>query len=88
MSRETSQKHKLKPKPRTKRRKQTAKAKTPPKAKTPRKANDCQEAEEQQEYQVRSIIDEKRLKGKLLYKIDWADDPHTGQSYEPTWVCC
>lgn len=38
-------------------------------------------------YAIRDIIDEKRVKGKLLYKVDWADHPTTGKRYDPTWVC-
>jgi hypothetical protein len=32
-------------------------------------------------YKVRSIIDE----SKTSYKIDWEDDPVTGEKYAPTW---
>jgi hypothetical protein len=35
-------------------------------------------------YEIRDIIDEKYVKGKLLYKVDWADDPTTGEQYDPT----
>ncbi|KAH6850777.1 hypothetical protein B0I37DRAFT_324150, partial [Chaetomium sp. MPI-CAGE-AT-0009] len=36
-------------------------------------------------YEVRDILDEKSVKGRLLYKVDWADNPTTGERYEPTW---
>jgi hypothetical protein len=39
-------------------------------------------------YTIRDIIDEKKdKKGNLFYQIDWADDPRSGESYAPTWVC-
>ncbi|KAK3377755.1 hypothetical protein B0H63DRAFT_224905 [Podospora didyma] len=34
---------------------------------------------------IRGIIDEKTVKGRLLYKIDWEDNPTSGEHYEPTW---
>lgn len=37
-------------------------------------------------YEIRDIIDERILGGELQYKIDWADNPTTGDSYAPTWV--
>jgi hypothetical protein len=37
-------------------------------------------------YEVRDILDEKFAKGILLYKVDWADNPITGERYQPTWV--
>lgn len=54
----------------------------PPKARH-RKATRDHTPEE--EYQVRSILDEKVERGKLLYLIDWEDSPE-GQAYDPTWV--
>lgn len=45
-------------------------------------------ADEDVLYEVRDILDEKRVKGKLLYKVDWADHPTTGERYDPTWVRC
>lgn len=38
-------------------------------------------------YEIRGIIDEKYVGGKLLYKVDWVDNPTTGERYDPTWVC-
>ena len=38
-------------------------------------------------YEIRDVVDEKLVKGKLLYKVDWADNPTTGERYDPTWVC-
>lgn len=37
-------------------------------------------------FAIKDIIDEKFVDGKRWFKIDWADDPTTGQSFEPTWV--
>lgn len=37
-------------------------------------------------YAIKDIIDEKIVDGKLYYKIDWADDPRTGEVFEPSWV--
>lgn len=37
-------------------------------------------------FAIKDIIDEKTANGKRFYKIDWADDPRTGQTFEPTWV--
>ncbi|KAK3308618.1 uncharacterized protein B0T15DRAFT_112991 [Chaetomium strumarium] len=42
-------------------------------------------ARESPVYEVRDIIDEKVFKGKLHYKIDWADNPITGEPYPPSW---
>ncbi|KAK0651886.1 hypothetical protein B0T16DRAFT_89671 [Cercophora newfieldiana] len=37
-------------------------------------------------YTIRDIIDETEDgKGNLKYLIDWADDPRTGESYDPSW---
>ncbi|KAL2118930.1 hypothetical protein VTJ04DRAFT_5889 [Mycothermus thermophilus] len=36
-------------------------------------------------YEVRDIIDEKVEKGKVFYLVDWADDPVTGEKFDPTW---
>lgn len=38
-------------------------------------------------FAIKDIIDEKFIHGKRHYKIDWQDDPNTGQSFSPTWVC-
>ncbi|KAK3491538.1 hypothetical protein B0T13DRAFT_519293 [Neurospora crassa] len=51
----------------------------PPKAKKPKK-----EAS-QTFYSVRRIAGEKTEKGRLFYLIDWANDPVTGKSFDPTW---
>jgi hypothetical protein len=37
-------------------------------------------------FEIRDIIDEKIEKGILYYKVDWADNPTTGERYDPTWV--
>jgi len=37
-------------------------------------------------WQARAILDEKVIKGKKYYLIDWEGiDPTTGQKYEPSW---
>ena len=33
---------------------------------------------------IKDIIEESKLK----YKVDWEDNPRTGEKYAPTWVCC
>lgn len=38
-------------------------------------------------FAIKDIIDEKFIHGKRHYKIDWQDDPITGESFSPTWVC-
>ncbi|GAB1314364.1 Chromo domain-containing protein [Madurella fahalii] len=36
-------------------------------------------------YEIRGIVDEKYVGEKLLYKVDWVDNPTTGERYDPTW---
>ncbi|KAK4127661.1 hypothetical protein N657DRAFT_653819 [Parathielavia appendiculata] len=36
-------------------------------------------------FEIRDILDEKFVKGKLYYQVDWADNPSTGEQYDPTW---
>lgn len=38
-------------------------------------------------FAIKDIIDEKHIHGRRHYKIDWQDDPNTGESFSPTWVC-
>lgn len=38
-------------------------------------------------FAIKDIVDEKFVNGKRHYKIDWKDDPKTGESISPTWVC-
>lgn len=38
-------------------------------------------------FAIKDIVDEKFIHGKRHYKIDWQDDPNTGESFSPTWVC-
>lgn len=35
---------------------------------------------------IRGILEEKKVKGRLHYKVDWENHPETGESYVPTWV--
>jgi hypothetical protein len=44
-------------------------------------------ADDQPYYAVKNIIGEKLEKGQLWYRVDWEDDPHTNQRFDPTWVC-
>lgn len=48
----------------------------------------CKENETHQDnvFAIKDIIDEKLINGKRFFKIDWADDSTTGESFEPTWV--
>lgn len=32
------------------------------------------------------ILDQKEENGKVYYLVNWADDPETGEKYDPTWV--
>jgi hypothetical protein len=45
-----------------------------------------EEEEESGWYVIKDIIDERRVRGKVEYLIDWEDNPDTGKSYDPTWV--
>jgi hypothetical protein len=38
-------------------------------------------------YEIRGILEEKYDGSRLLYKVDWADNPTTGERYDPSWVC-
>lgn len=35
---------------------------------------------------IRGILEEKKIKRRLHYKVDWENHPETGESYAPTWV--
>lgn len=37
-------------------------------------------------FAIKDIVDEKFVDGKHFFKIDWEDNPATGESFEPTWV--
>lgn len=39
-------------------------------------------------FAIKDIIDEKSVRDKLFFRIDWEDNPVTGETYEPTWVSC
>lgn len=68
--------------PRRVRKKQTKKSKPVISAAPP--ADD--DEEESGWYVIKDIIDERRVRGKVEYLIDWEDNPDTGKSYDPTWV--
>jgi hypothetical protein len=43
---------------------------------------------EDDEWPIKDITaEERRADGKLWYKIDWEDDPRTGESFPESWVC-
>ena len=35
---------------------------------------------------IRGILAEKKVKGCLVYKVDWEDHPETGEKFPPSWV--
>lgn len=37
-------------------------------------------------YAIKDIIDEKYERGRVWYRIDWEDDPNTGEQFDPSWV--
>ncbi|KAG5981490.1 hypothetical protein E4U55_002887 [Claviceps digitariae] len=36
-------------------------------------------------FTIRAILDERRVKGRIEYLVDWDDDETTGEAYAPTW---
>ena len=36
-------------------------------------------------YQVRTVLDERVVRKKVEYQIDWEDNERTGEKYAPTW---
>ncbi|KID84282.1 Chromo domain-like protein [Metarhizium guizhouense ARSEF 977] len=36
-------------------------------------------------YTIRSILDERLVKGRVEYLVDWDDNQKTGEAYSPTW---
>ncbi|KAK4071510.1 uncharacterized protein Triagg1_6171 [Trichoderma aggressivum f. europaeum] len=36
-------------------------------------------------YTIRRILDERTVKGRVEYLVDWDDNTVTGQAYDPTW---
>ncbi len=63
----------------------------PTKPKRPKPAASRQSTREptpdEEFYAIRDILDERRIDGILQYRVDWADNPTTGERYDPTWVC-
>lgn len=52
-----------------------------------RAAQPIQEEEEEDGwYTVRGILDERKVKGKTEYLVDWDDNPKTGEPYPSSWV--
>lgn len=60
-----------------------AAASAPVKRRRPRQEN---ETRQDDVFAIKDIVDEKLIKGKRFFKIDWADNPTTGESFESTWV--
>ena len=69
----------------------TAAASKPPKPtkpKRPKPAASRPATPGEEFYAIRDILDERRIDdGILQYHVDWADNPTTGERYDPTWVC-
>lgn len=38
-------------------------------------------------YTIKRILDEKTVRGRVQYFVEWDDNAVTGQAYDPTWVC-
>ena len=36
-------------------------------------------------YQVRTVLDERVIRKRVEYQIDWEDNERTGEKYAPTW---
>lgn len=41
--------------------------------------------DEDQYYNLRTVLDERRIGRVTKYLIDWEDNPRTGEKYTPTW---
>lgn len=54
--------------------------------KSKKRASQPIQEEEDGWYTVRGILDERKLKGKAEYLVDWDDNPVTGESYPSSWV--
>lgn len=37
-------------------------------------------------FTIRSILDERVVRGRIEYLVDWDDNETTGEAYSPTWV--
>ncbi|KAG6041905.1 hypothetical protein E4U41_000393, partial [Claviceps citrina] len=37
-------------------------------------------------FTIRAILDERRVKGRTEYLVDWDDDATTGEAFDPTWT--
>lgn len=54
-----------------------------------RKKRERKDSTEEEYYLVKEIVSEKRdEKGRVLYLIDWEDNPETEEVYDQTWVRC
>lgn len=56
-------------------------------AQSPKRPKPRYETRQDNVFAIKDIIDEKFIRGKIHYQIDWEDDPITGESFSPTWVC-
>ncbi|KAG8158810.1 hypothetical protein KVR01_011253 [Diaporthe batatas] len=52
---------------------------------TPKRPRPRHEILQDDVFAIKDIIDEKFIRGRLHYRIDWEDDPRTGGSFLPTW---
>jgi hypothetical protein len=41
--------------------------------------------DEEKYYQVRTVLDQRTIRKKVEYLIDWEDNERTGEKYTPTW---
>lgn len=53
----------------------------------PKRPKPRHETRQDNVFAIKDIIDEKFVRGRLHYRIDWEDDPNTGEPFSPTWVC-
>lgn len=61
---------------------------TPTKKQKPKKQKKKKEEElEEDFYTLKGILEEKEENGRILYLIDWDDNPYTGEVYDNSWVC-
>jgi hypothetical protein len=51
-----------------------------PKTRKPPAAND-------EWWTIKRILEEKTVRGRVQYLVEWDDNLVTGQAYDPEWVC-
>jgi hypothetical protein len=76
--------------PKSRNRKSLAASSSPaPRRSAPKKkARRRREAESEKQFSLQDpgILDQKEVNRKVYYLLNWADDPVTKETYEPTWV--